>query len=51
MQTHPIHPIPALVRPDLHLVTSKIARPNATNDRPMGFSRRELRRLVADMIG
>lgn len=51
MQTYPIHPTPAPARPDLHLVTTKIARPATVNDRPMGFSRRELRRLVADMIG
>ncbi len=51
MQSYPIHPTQAPVRPDLHLVATKITRPSHTNDRPMGFSRRELRRLVADMIG
>ncbi len=38
-------------RPDRHLVAAKIARPALSKDRPMGFSHRELRRLVADMIG
>jgi hypothetical protein len=33
-------------RPDLRLVTAKVARIAL----PTGFSRRELRRLVADMI-
>ena len=45
------HPTPAPKRLDLHLVATKIVRPATSNDRPMGFSRRELRRLVADMIG
>jgi hypothetical protein len=51
MQSYPIHHALTPVRPDLHLVATKMARPAASNDRPMGFSRRELRRLVADMIG
>jgi hypothetical protein len=45
------HPPPAPTRAHQNVVTTKIIRPATPNDRPMGFSRRELRRLVADMIG
>ena len=45
------HSTPAPTRPDRHLLAAKIARPALPKDRPMGFSHRELRRLVADMIG
>jgi len=51
MQSQPIHTNQAPTRPDLHLVATKTTRSAVSNDRPMGFSRRELRRLVADMIG
>jgi len=38
-------------RPDRHMVAPQIIRPSTQNERPLGFTRRELRRLVADMIG
>jgi hypothetical protein len=41
-----IKPQPAHMRPDLRLIARK-ANPIAL---PVGFSRRELQRLVADMI-
>jgi hypothetical protein len=45
------HPIPAPTRPDRHPAAPQIIRATTPNDRPLGFTRRELRRLVADMIG
>jgi hypothetical protein len=33
------------------MIAGKTACPTSLDDRPLGFSRRELRRLVAEMIG
>jgi len=51
MQNHPVHQNRAPARTDLRQVASKIARSAFPNDRPMGFTPRELRLMVAEMIG
>jgi hypothetical protein len=48
MQNHPVL-TPARCGPTL--AATRVARQTARKDRPLGFTRRELRRLVADMIG
>ncbi len=45
------NPIAAPKRPDRHLLATQVIRPLTQDDRPLGFTRRELRRLVVDMIG
>lgn len=52
MHTQAIHPLKAHTPSHPRPLAAPVTLPaSAPDDRPMGFTRRELRRLVAEMIG